>query len=288
MKGDEQAEARQVVVRSVLESLYVLAHFLLPFVPIGASSVFEMLHTQPTSKLSGLDFTCRNLVTGTTIDSGRILYTPVGGKAEEPGAAEPKESFAAAQERKKAEKAKKIAANAKVDEADLSNQPEFTKIDIRVGKIVDVWNHAEADKLFCEKIDVGEESGPREIASGLRNFYSLEDMKDRKVLVVCNLKAAKIVGFTSNGMVLAAKSEDGSKVELIDAPADAEVGERVRIDGLEGEPLTAPQVKKKKTWETVAKGLLTNDSCVATWEGKEIRTKAGVCKSASLVGAAIS
>ncbi len=68
-----------------------------------------------------------------------------------------------------------------------------------------VWNHEEADKLFCEEIDVGEEGGPREIASGLREHYSLDDMQDRKVLVVCNLKPAKIVGFTSNGMVLAAK-----------------------------------------------------------------------------------
>lgn len=59
--------------------------------------------------------------------------------------------------------------------------------------------------MFCEEIDVGEEGGPRQIASGLREHYTLEDMQDRKVLVVCNLKAAKIVGFASNGMVLAAK-----------------------------------------------------------------------------------
>ena len=73
-----------------------------------------------------------------------------------------------------------------------------------MGKIVKVWNHESADKLFCEEIDVGED-GPREIASGLRGHYTLEDMQDRLVLVVCNLKAAKIVGFSSNGMVLAAK-----------------------------------------------------------------------------------
>ena len=70
---------------------------------------------------------------------------------------------------------------------------------------IQVWNHPEADKLFCEEIDVGEEGGPRQITSGLREHYTLEEMQDRKVLVVCNLKAAKIVGFNSNGMVLAAK-----------------------------------------------------------------------------------
>ena len=62
---------------------------------------------------------------------------------------------------------------------------------------------------YCEQIDVGEETGPREIASGLRDHYTLEEMSDREVLVVCNLKAANLVGFKSNGMVLAAKvSED--------------------------------------------------------------------------------
>ena len=80
-----------------------------------------------------------------------------------------------------------------------------------MGKIVKVWNHESADKLFCEEIDVGED-GPREIASGLRGHYTLEDMQDRLVLVVCNLKAAKIVGFSSNGMVLAAKVSKKSRV----------------------------------------------------------------------------
>lgn len=76
---------------------------------------------------------------------------------------------------------------------------------LRVALFVDqVWNHPDADKLFCEEINVGEDN-PRQIASGLRGHYSLEEMQDRKVLVVCNLKSSKIVGFVSEGMVLAAK-----------------------------------------------------------------------------------
>ena len=49
------------------------------------------------------------------------------------------------------------------------------------------------------------EDEPRQIASGIRDHYDLNDLQDKKVLVVCNLKASKIVGFSSNGMVLAAK-----------------------------------------------------------------------------------
>ncbi len=84
------------------------------------------------------------------------------------------------------------------------------------------------------------------------------------------------------------QSEDGKSVELVTPPADAAVGERVFIDGLSGEPFSSTQVKKKKTWEAVAKGLKTGEGGVATWDGKEIKTSSGVCSAASLVGAPIS
>ena len=84
------------------------------------------------------------------------------------------------------------------------------------------------------------------------------------------------------------QSEDGKQVELVSPPADAAVGERVFIDGLSGEPFSSTQVKKKKTWDVVAKNLKTIDGGVATWDGKEIKTSAGVCSAASLVGAPIS
>ena len=71
-----------------------------------------------------------------------------------------------------------------------------------------MWNHESADRLYCEEIDVGE-GEPRAIASGLREHCTLEEMQRRLVLVVCNLRPAKLAGFTSNGMVLAAKSGDG-------------------------------------------------------------------------------
>lgn len=71
-----------------------------------------------------------------------------------------------------------------------------------------MWNHEVAERLYCEEIDVGEEA-PRQIASGLREHLTLEEMQDRLVLVVCNLRPAKLAGFNSNGMVLAAKGPDG-------------------------------------------------------------------------------
>ena len=283
-KGDDYFEERQIVVRATLEAIYFLAHLLTPFLPNGAALIFNKLNTKPLT-LCELSRDCRNLKVGTSIDVGDILYPKLLGE-EDPVANVKKESHAEAQQRKKEKQAQKIASSQANQQSGNDDQPEFTKIEIRVGKIVKVWNHPDADKLFCEEIDVGEESGPRLIASGLREHYSLEKMQGRKVLVVCNLKPAKIVGFTSNGMVLAAKGD--GKVELISPPEDAEIGERVFVHGLTGEPATSAQVKKKKIWETVAKDLRTAEGAVATWNGKELMTASGKCTADSLEGAPIS
>jgi len=288
-KGDEYAELRQIVVRATLETIFALAHLLIPFMPNGAGMIFRKLNTQPLS-LNELKMDCRNLKAGTKIDVGDVLYSKLLSDDEKLSAAEAakknKESYEEAQRRKKEKKAKSAAASKAGQQTSATNQPEFTKVDIRVGKIVKVWNHEDANRLFCEEIDIGEESGPRQIASGLREHYTLEQMHDRKVLVVCNLKPAKIVGFLSNGMVLAAKQ--GDKVELVEPPKDTSIGERVFISGLDGDPLSSTQMKKKKVWEKVSKDLKTSDQGVATWNGQPLMTSAGSCSTASVTDAPIS
>lgn len=288
-KGDEYAEFRSVTVRGALEVIYAASHMLLPFLTDGSKRIFEKLSTEPV-QLKDLKRDCRNLAVGTKILADGILYTKALSDEEKldkaSAATKKKDSFAEAKRRKDEARAKAIAASQKNEGAVDPNQPDFTKLQIKVGKIVKVWNHEKADKLYCEEIDLGEEGGPRQIASGLRGHYSLEEMQDRKVLVVCNLKSAKIVGFDSNGMVLAAKGED--KVELVEPPADAPIGESVFITGCTGEPWSAAQVKKKKVFEAVAKSLKTNDEAVATWDGKLIMTTVGPCKASSLKGAPVS
>jgi phenylalanyl-tRNA synthetase alpha chain len=138
----------------------------------------------------------------------------------------------------KKEKPKKAAK--KTPPAQPSATIDVSKLDIRVGVITKAWLHEEADKLFCEEIDIGEESGPRNIASGLRAHYNLEDLEGQRVLVLANLKTRKMLGFPSHGMVLCAATEDGSKVEFIEPPSDAKIGERVLCEGFEGEPVSAP------------------------------------------------
>ncbi|KAJ1481970.1 hypothetical protein T484DRAFT_1624871, partial [Baffinella frigidus] len=111
-----------------------------------------------------------------------------------------------------------------------------TTIIIQVGRLTKTWAHPESEKLFCEEIDVGEET-VRSVASGLRAFYTEEQFAPgRLVAVVTNLKPAKMAGFESAGMVLAASNDDHTKVELIEVPEGAKPGERIFIEGLEVPP----------------------------------------------------
>ena len=79
----------------------------------------------------------------------------------------------------------------------------------------------------------------------LKAHYKVDDLVGRKVLVWANLKARKLVNFSSHGMVLCASSEDGA-VQFVDPPEGAQVGERVIVKGYEGEPTTKNQIIKKK------------------------------------------
>jgi len=109
---------------------------------------------------------------------------------------------------------------------------DITRLDIRVGKITKVWAHPESDKLWCEEVDLGEGS-VRTIASGLQKFVPEKEMLGAMVVVLCNLKPRKMVGFMSQGMVMCASGDD--KVQLLQPPKGVEIGERITFEGLTGE-----------------------------------------------------
>lgn len=161
--------------------------------------------------------------------------------------------------------------------------PPITALDIRVGRINKVWTHEEADKLYCEEIDVGEDE-PRQIASGLRPYLSQEDLDGRMVLVLCNLKARNLAGFPSHGMVLCASNEDHTDVKLVSVPVDAKIGERVTVPGFdfeseEGAPFPENKIGKKKVFEKIAPFLKTSEYGVPEFGGRPLLTSAGVCTS---------
>lgn len=167
----------------------------------------------------------------------------------------------------KAESKKVAAAPTPSDQKEAIN---INAIDLRVGIIRKVTKHETAEKLYCEEIDVGEDA-PRAIASGLVPYYSLEQMQDRKLIVVCNLKARNLVGFKSHGMVLCASTVDENgvhRVEFVDPPASAKPGDRIVAEGLVAiEPFSPSKVDKSKAFEVVAPDLKVDHEGVAHWQG---------------------
>lgn len=162
--------------------------------------------------------------------------------------------------------------------------PPISALDIRVGVITKAWEHPDSDKLWCEEIDLGEDE-PRQVASGLRQFYAAaSDLEGRQVLVVANLKARKLAGFPSHGMVLCASNEEHSDVHIISAPADAKVGERVSVPGWDhetedGQPYKENKIGKKKVFEKLAPHLKTDEYGTPGFLGVPFVSTGGVCSS---------
>ena len=78
---------------------------------------------------------------------------------------------------------------------------DFRKLDLRVGTIVDVKDHPNADKLYVLTVDVGEK---RQLVAALKPTYSKKELAGKQVIVIANLRPAMLRGVESNGMLLAA------------------------------------------------------------------------------------
>lgn len=145
---------------------------------------------------------------------------------------------------------------AKKEKGGSKEEPTIDFLDIRVGLIKSIAPHPNADALYVEEIDLGEEK-PRTVVSGLRKFVSEDAMKNRKVAVVCNLKPAKMRDIMSFGMVLCASNADHSIVEPVLIPEGSAIGSRITCAGFDREPEV--QINpKKKIFEKIAPYLVTD------------------------------
>lgn len=95
------------------------------------------------------------------------------------------------------------------------------KIDLRVAKIIKIERHPEAEKLYIETIDTGEEE-ESQIVSGLVPHYTEEELLGRNIILVKNLKPAKLRGVKSYGMLLAASNEDKTVEVLLQTTQNRE------------------------------------------------------------------
>ncbi|XP_033742628.1 aminoacyl tRNA synthase complex-interacting multifunctional protein 1-like [Pecten maximus] len=157
----------------------------------------------------------------------------------------------------------KAAASGPVEPEKL----DISRLDLRVGKIVEVEKHPDADSLYIEKVDVGEDQ-PRTVVSGLVKFVTLEEMQGRVAVFMLNLKPAKMRGVLSQAMIMCASTPE--KVEILNVPQGAQIGDKIVAEGYSGEP-DAMLNPKKKVWEALKPDLRTNKDGVATWKGAPLK-----------------
>ncbi|CAE6412721.1 unnamed protein product [Rhizoctonia solani] len=179
-----------------------------------------------------------------------------------------------------------------------SGDPVPSMIDLRVGKIVHVEKHPDADGLYVEQIDLGEPEGPRTVVSGLVNYIPIEQMRDRSLIAVCNLKPANMRGVKSSAMVLCATHKDGKDhgIEIVNPPEGSKPGDRVYFEGERfagAQPLSQLN-PKKKIFETIQPGFTTLESRECAWVDPvtksvhRIVSERGACAAPSFVGASLS
>lgn len=185
---------------------------------------------------------------------------------------------------KKNEKEEKKKNEAREPVEKKETETSVTVLDIRVGVIRKAWKHPSADSLLVEEIDVGEEK-VRQVVSGLAKYYGADELLNRRVLVVTNVKPGKLRDVMSAGLVLCASNQDHSIVEPLLPPAEAKIGEQVTFVGQEGKPEEVLNPKKKQL-EKITPHLYTDANGVATYKGIPFTTSAGLCHS-SLTSATI-
>lgn len=161
-----------------------------------------------------------------------------------------------------------------------------SKFDMRVGKIVEVNKHPDAESLYVEKIDIGEPE-PRTIVSGLVKYVPIEEMQNRMVVVLANLKPASMRGVKSAGMVLCASVSEPAVIEPLQPPPGSKPGDRIMAEGYEGEADPVLNTKKSDALTKMLEGFRTDGSLKATWKNSVLHTSNGPVTVATLKNAPI-
>jgi methionine--tRNA ligase beta chain len=168
----------------------------------------------------------------------------------------------------------------------------LARVDIRVGEILTAKPHPDADALYVEEIDIGRDSGPVTVCSGLRKYIPDAAELLGPCIVVANLKPVKMRGIVSEAMVLCATSADGTQVELVKPPPGAKPGDRVYFPGTDADRDNQPDAQlnpKKKIFEKVAEHFRTSTdpSCEARYGDIPFTTDKGPCRAATIQGGTI-
>lgn len=206
-KSDEGRERLKTVLFNLCETIRMTSVILQPFLTQTPAKIFDKLGIKKDMGLTDFDSISKfgAKIDGLKVDKGEQLFQRIDIAKELKVMDDILE-----EERRKAKSQLKKEKETVENTVTLQQIgiEDFAKIELKVGTIVECKKVEKADKLLCSKIDVGEDS-PRTIVSGIAKYYAPEDMVGRQVIVVTNLKPAKLRGIESQGMVLCAEDENG-------------------------------------------------------------------------------
>lgn len=217
-KEESKKERLETVLYNLVESICIGASLLESFMPETASKILSQLNTSVRSieemKEYG-KYPSGNKVT----DAPEILFMrldleEVMKKVEEMKEAQLKE----VSPQKEEEPVIDIEAKAEIEYDD------FMKMQFQVGEIIACEEVKKSKKLLCSQVKIG--SGVKQIVSGIKAHYTAEEMVGKKVMVLVNLKPAKLAGVLSEGMLLCAEDENGELALMIPEkkmPSGAEI-----------------------------------------------------------------
>ncbi|KAE9604102.1 hypothetical protein Lal_00002248 [Lupinus albus] len=150
-------------------------------------------------------------------------------------------------------------------------------LNIQVGLIRKASKHPSADSLLVEEIDVGE-AKLRQVVSGLAKYCNPDELTNRRVVLITNVKPGKLRDVVSEGLVLCASNEGPTIVEPLLPPEGAKIGEHISFSGIDGKPEDVLNPKKKQL-EKITPHLFTDENGVATFKGIPFMTSGGPCTS---------
>ena len=239
-KDEAKKERLETVLYNLVESILIGAELLESFMPETAERIRKQLNAQPRGKESlntfGLYPSGNKVTEAPEILFARLDVKEVMEKVEEIRAkqkvmaeAEAAADGSSADNAEAADGAKDGSASKEAG-VDVEKAPEITiddffKTQLRIGQIIKCENVEKSKKLLCSQVRMGSEV--RQIVSGLRPHYTAEEMVGKKVVVVANLKPAKLAGVLSEGMLLCAEDAEGKPVLLTaekDVPNGVSIG----------------------------------------------------------------
>ncbi len=221
-KDEEKKNRLSTVLYNLVEGILIGTALLEPFMPSTAKKIAEQLHTE----VRGFDVLDRFGLypSGTKVtEKPEILFARLDAKE----VVERAEAMFA--ERKAAQVTGEAREEAAEEGIDIEPKEEITydqfdRMQFQVGEIIACEAVPKSKKLLCSKVRIG--SQVKQIVSGIKQYYSPEEMVGKKVMVLVNLKPATLAGVLSEGMLLCAEDREGNLALLTpekDMPAGAEI-----------------------------------------------------------------